>query len=125
MGLGYILSSFLYANCFCNVGVFAGDKRIPGDTFLGIYAGEILTDEVGEERGMLVFYVDITLRESNVLIFHSKYDKFGRTYLFDIDCHYLRDNDPDWQVKYVVDAYHVGNVCFDINLFDVYANLTI
>jgi [histone H3]-lysine9 N-trimethyltransferase SUV39H len=41
---------------YFNLGVFAGDKRIPEDTFLGIYAGELLTDEAGEERGMFVLY---------------------------------------------------------------------
>lgn len=33
-------------------GVFAGPKKIYQGTFVGIYAGELLTDEVGEERGL-------------------------------------------------------------------------
>jgi hypothetical protein len=37
-------------------GVFAGEQMIPANTFLGIYAGEYLTDDVGEERGMFVIY---------------------------------------------------------------------
>lgn len=49
----------------------------------------------------------------------SKYNKFGRTYLFQLDFYHLRtmesgvseDND-DWQTKYVMDAYHAGNVSF-------------
>jgi hypothetical protein len=32
-------------------GVFNGPRRIPRGTFLGIYAGELLTDEQGEDRG--------------------------------------------------------------------------
>jgi [histone H3]-lysine9 N-trimethyltransferase SUV39H len=32
-------------------GVFAGPRKIYNGTFIGIYAGELLTDEVGEERG--------------------------------------------------------------------------
>jgi len=62
------------------------------------------------KRGECWSLMMISCKENLIfLFFYSKYDKFGRTYLFDIDCHYLRDNDPDWQVKYVVDAYHVGN----------------
>jgi histone-lysine N-methyltransferase SUV39H len=34
------------------LGVFAGSKRIPSGSFVGIYAGELLTDAVGEERGL-------------------------------------------------------------------------
>ncbi|EMD37434.1 hypothetical protein CERSUDRAFT_49786, partial [Gelatoporia subvermispora B] len=43
---------------------------------------------------------------------NRKYNKFGRTYLFDIDFWHLRAGleDPEsWDVKYLVDAYHVGN----------------
>lgn len=41
-----------------------------------------------------------------------KYNAFGRTYLFDLDFYYLRGgtDEKDWDVKYVVDAYHTGNV---------------
>lgn len=35
--------------------MFAGDQVIPSHTYLGIYAGEYLTNEVGEERGKSVF----------------------------------------------------------------------
>jgi hypothetical protein len=38
------------------------------------------------------------------------YNKLGKTYLFDIDFHHLRKDRDDWQSKYTVDAYHVGNV---------------
>ncbi|KAF8625331.1 hypothetical protein AX17_006873 [Amanita inopinata Kibby_2008] len=71
-------------------GVFADQKKIHKGTFVGIYAGELLTEEAGEERGLV-------------------YDKFGRTYLFDIDFHHLRKDTPDWQSKYTVDAYRAGN----------------
>ncbi|TFK24558.1 SET domain-containing protein [Coprinopsis marcescibilis] len=70
-------------------GVFAGPKKIPRGTFLGIYAGEILSEEEGQTRGLV-------------------YNKFGRTYLFDLDFYHLQV-DEDWDVKYVVDAYQVGN----------------
>lgn len=33
-------------------GIFAGQKKIPKGSFIGIYAGEILTDRIGEHRGM-------------------------------------------------------------------------
>jgi len=33
-------------------GVFVGSKKIPRGTFIGIYAGELLTDKTGDERGM-------------------------------------------------------------------------
>ncbi|KAG5637338.1 hypothetical protein H0H81_004894 [Sphagnurus paluster] len=73
-------------------GVFAGNKKIPAGTYLGIYAGELLTEKEAEERG-------------------KNYNKSGRTYLFDIDVFYLKpEDDPgSWNVKYVVDAYHAGN----------------
>jgi len=71
-------------------GVFAGSRKIPSGSFVGIYAGELLTDAVGEERGI-------------------KYNKFGRTYLFDIDFHVLKQDNKDWKNMYVVDAYHAGN----------------
>ncbi|KDQ57539.1 hypothetical protein JAAARDRAFT_58145 [Jaapia argillacea MUCL 33604] len=71
-------------------GVFAGNKKIPAGTFLGIYSGEILTEREGEERGI-------------------KYNKFGRTYLFDIDFGHLQSEDKDWSNTYVMDAYHAGN----------------
>ncbi|KAF8661635.1 hypothetical protein AX16_001277 [Volvariella volvacea WC 439] len=69
-------------------GVFAMKKILAG-SFIGIYAGEILTDAQGEERGKI-------------------YDSIGRTYLFDIDFHHLREG-TNWDTKYVVDAYHAGN----------------
>ncbi|KAI0789158.1 SET domain-containing protein [Abortiporus biennis] len=71
-------------------GVFAGSKRIPANTFIGIYAGEILTDAEGEERGF-------------------KYNIFGRTYLFNLDFYHLKEEKPDWQIAYCIDAYHSGN----------------
>lgn len=52
----------------------------------------------------------------------SKYNKFGRTYLFQIDFYHLRPSknpnesstgdadDDEWQTKYLMDAYHTGNV---------------
>jgi len=78
-------------------GIFAGGRKIPKGSFIGVYAGELLTENEGEERGI-------------------KYNKFGRTYLFQLDFYHLRamesgvsgDND-DWQTKYVIDAYHAGN----------------
>ncbi|KAI0743934.1 SET domain-containing protein [Daedaleopsis nitida] len=69
-------------------GVFAGPKKIPANTYIGIYAGEYLLDAEGEHRGKM-------------------YNKFGRTYLFDIDFYYLRKEDD--QIKYTIDAYHAGN----------------
>ena len=45
------------------------------------------------------------------------YNKFGRTYLFQLDFYHLRPTestagieDDEWQTKYVIDAYHAGNV---------------
>ena len=36
-------------------GVFAGTKKIPSGTFLGIYSGELLTNAEAEQRGKWVF----------------------------------------------------------------------
>jgi len=52
-GLGYVLRPDRDdAVLILGVGVFVGSKGIPCGTFIGIYAGELLTDAVGEERGM-------------------------------------------------------------------------
>jgi histone-lysine N-methyltransferase SUV39H len=74
------------------LGVFAGSQRIFGGTFIGVYAGELLCEAVAEQRG------------------HT-YNKFGRTYLLDIDFHHLKDERGVSASKYTVDAYHAGNVC--------------
>ncbi|KAG6901243.1 hypothetical protein C0995_014649 [Termitomyces sp. Mi166 len=71
-------------------GVFAGAKKIYAGSFIGVYAGELLTDQAGEIRGIT-------------------YNKFGRTYLFDLDFWHLRQGKEDWDIQYTVDAYHAGN----------------
>ncbi|KAI0633592.1 SET domain-containing protein [Trametes polyzona] len=70
-------------------GVFAGSKKIPANSYIGLYAGEYLTDSEGETRGMI-------------------YNKFGRTYLFDLDFWYLNKDGTETN-KYCIDAYHAGN----------------
>ena len=35
-------------------GVSAGNRRIPKGSYLGIYAGELLTEQEGDERGRCV-----------------------------------------------------------------------
>ena len=37
---------------YLSIGVFAGPKKIPGMSFIGVYAGEYLTDDEGEKRGL-------------------------------------------------------------------------
>ncbi|CDO69199.1 hypothetical protein BN946_scf185042.g101 [Trametes cinnabarina] len=64
-------------------GVFAGTKKIPANSYVGIYAGEYLTDHEGEVR--------------------------GTTYLFDLDFWFLNEEGMDRKVKYCIDAYHAGN----------------
>lgn len=74
-------------------GVFAGPKKIPRGSYVGIYTGELLTEQEGEARGLL-------------------YNVFGRTYLFSIDFHHLKlglKNENDYENLYAVDAYHAGN----------------
>ncbi|KAH9935451.1 uncharacterized protein B0H18DRAFT_412930 [Fomitopsis serialis] len=71
-------------------GVFAGPKRIPKNTYLGIYAGEYLLEAEAEARGHV-------------------YNKFGRTYLFDVDFWHLRQGKDEWNSQFSVDAYHAGN----------------
>jgi hypothetical protein len=34
------------------LGVFAGSKKIPAGTFVGIYSGELLLESVSHERGL-------------------------------------------------------------------------
>ncbi|KAJ6447593.1 SET domain-containing protein [Mycena vitilis] len=64
-------------------GVFA-TKHICKGSFIGVYSGEFLRDEVSEMRGLV-------------------YDKLGRTYLLNLDPYYLEEG------EYVIDAYHAGN----------------
>ncbi|EGO23477.1 hypothetical protein SERLADRAFT_391489 [Serpula lacrymans var. lacrymans S7.9] len=77
-------------------GVFAWTKKIPKGSYIGIYAGELLTEQEGEIRGKV-------------------YNKIGRTYLFDVDFSHLKglfgtsDEEPEWENRYVVDAFHAGN----------------
>lgn len=55
-GWGLFISRSLFI-LSCSIsfsGVFAGAKKIPSGTFVGIYAGELLTDAVGEHRGLCV-----------------------------------------------------------------------
>ncbi|KAF9545523.1 SET domain-containing protein [Agrocybe pediades] len=73
-------------------GVFAG-KRIPTGTFLGIYSGELISAKEAQRRGIA-------------------YNKFGRTYLFDLDFHHLRPQGPEadkWKPESTVDAFKAGN----------------
>ena len=58
---------------------------VPEGTFVALYAGEIITNDEAEARGLF-------------------YDKLNRTYLFDLDFGGRDD------VKYCVDAMHFGNV---------------
>ncbi|RXW12112.1 hypothetical protein EST38_g13743 [Candolleomyces aberdarensis] len=73
-------------------GVFAGSKKIPSGTFLGIYSGELLNVEESNERG-------------------KYYNSWGKTYLFDIDFYFIpnKDHHGDVVVQYTMDAYHAGN----------------
>ncbi|KAJ2930459.1 hypothetical protein H1R20_g6637, partial [Candolleomyces eurysporus] len=74
-------------------GVFAGAKKIPAGTFLGIYSGELLNVEESDERG-------------------KHYNSYGKTYLFDLDFYFIpnKDEDGDVAVQYTMDAYHAANV---------------
>ena len=48
--MSIILMWFVYS--YLLIGIFAGPKKIPGMSFVGVYAGEYLTDEEGEKRGL-------------------------------------------------------------------------
>ncbi|KIY73989.1 SET domain-containing protein [Cylindrobasidium torrendii FP15055 ss-10] len=80
---------------------YDGKTPIPAGTFIGVYAGEVLTDQEAEDRGYT-------------------YDRSNRTYLYDLDAGHLRihweeengrayDEEKDNSQKYVIDAHHVGN----------------
>ncbi|GJJ09617.1 hypothetical protein Clacol_003840 [Clathrus columnatus] len=72
-------------------GVFA-DEKIPRGSYLGIYAGEMILEAEADERGKL-------------------YDRYGRTYLFDLDFYHLRALSKDKEAinTYTIDAFHAGN----------------
>ncbi len=48
------------------------------------------------------------MKQALIVTSRRLYNKFGRTYLFDIDFWYLKDDQE--KVKYCIDAYHAGNV---------------
>ena len=45
----YVIVS--YCSSICHIGVFAGRQKIPKGSFIGIYAGELLSEKETEERG--------------------------------------------------------------------------
>ncbi|KAL0575699.1 hypothetical protein V5O48_006259 [Marasmius crinis-equi] len=66
-------------------------KKIRTGQFIGVYSGEYLTQEEAEDRG-------------------KRYNKFGRTYLFDCNLFYMKNRgDEDDGCRYTIDAYHAGN----------------
>lgn len=70
-------------------GVFAAE-RIPKGMFIGIYSGELLGHAESEERAVYVVRSFVfTIMRPLKFLFFSKYDEFGRTYLFDIDWWYI------------------------------------
>ncbi|KAG8907943.1 hypothetical protein FRB99_001451 [Tulasnella sp. 403] len=87
-------------------GVFT-EQKVPYGTFIGVYSGELITDEEANTRGAI-------------------YERVGRTYLFAIDYAYLNDDSdlttslphetdatPETNARtykqYTVDAFHAGN----------------
>ena len=95
----------------CREGVFAGE-RIHANTFIGIYAGEFVTDEEGERRGKSA--ESGTFICESVLIQARVYNLAGKTYLFDIDFWHINEkakkSTGNTMTKFCVDAFHVGNV---------------
>ncbi|KAF9044746.1 SET domain-containing protein [Hymenopellis radicata] len=71
-------------------GVFyCGPKKLPEGSFVGIYSGELVTFDVGEQRG-------------------PTYDQSGRTYMLDLDFYHIRQKyENDHRLS--IDAYHAGN----------------
>ena len=52
-GMGYVCKYFLSTVPLTRrIGIFAGRQKIPKGSFIGAYAGELLTENEGEERGM-------------------------------------------------------------------------
>ena len=58
MGYVSVLNSSRYLRKF--PGVFAGEQLLRG-TFIGIYSGEVLTDQEGERRGVCVEWTHFEL----------------------------------------------------------------
>ncbi|KIY69411.1 SET domain-containing protein [Cylindrobasidium torrendii FP15055 ss-10] len=80
---------------------YDGKTTLPGHSFIGIYAGEVLTENEADQRG-------------------RTYDRSNRTYLYNLDSAHLRtacekingrpfNEEEDECCKYVMDAHHVGN----------------
>lgn len=54
-GVIIALKLFFFCRIFSKLqyaGIFNGPKKIPQGTFIGIYAGELLTDKVAHARGL-------------------------------------------------------------------------
>ncbi|KAF8905675.1 hypothetical protein CPB85DRAFT_1224596 [Mucidula mucida] len=68
---------------------YCGTKRLPEGSFVGIYSGELVTFDVGEQRG-------------------TTYDRSGRTYMLDLDFYHISQKyENDHRLS--IDAYHAGN----------------
>lgn len=57
--MGYVILLFFIFNRITDnqKGIFAGNKKIPSGTFIGIYSGELLLDEEAHDRGKFVTHV--------------------------------------------------------------------
>lgn len=52
-GMGYVHKYFRSTVPLTHrIGIFAGGRKIPKGSFIGIYAGELLTENEGDERGL-------------------------------------------------------------------------
>lgn len=51
--MGYVFEYLRFVSFeTCLIGIFAGRQKIPKGSFIGIYSGELLSENEGEERGM-------------------------------------------------------------------------
>lgn len=51
--MGYVVNFFVLwvLNTSPPLGIFAGKQKIPKGSFIGIYSGELLSEDEGDERG--------------------------------------------------------------------------
>jgi len=95
-----------------STGLFAGES-IPQGTFIGVYAGEIITIEEAMKRGSYVISPFALVGSTHLTLTFRIYDELGISYLFDLDFEEPLNSQKEsanTTAVFSVDARYFGNV---------------
>jgi len=95
-----------------STGLFAGES-IPQGTFIGVYAGEIITIEEAMKRGSYVMSSFAPVGPTHLTLTFRIYDELGISYLFDLDFEESLNSQKEsanTSAAFSVDARYFGNV---------------